>query len=426
MKKPWLEGMEIISQPMPVWGGWIETFGLTAIVLGVSFITQENDPFRLGSGFPWPVLAPLLAGLRYGFIHGFASALAILAALGISLNQQWQAASELPISFAIGVVIMAMVAGEFRDIWGRRLHRLEGAYQYRAERLEEFTRNYQLLRLSHDRLEQTVANSGLSLREGIMHLQSALDSIDGATGLAGPSLQKLLEFVGGYASLTRACIAGIRGDRVRAGVLACLGEPFEIDESDPVLTGALETGELTAVNSMAGTSGGERQLLVAIPLSDSTGEVHAVLLVKSMPFFAFHENNLKLIAVLAAHGIDHLRFGTAVSSVARFIASFDRAYQDHLTFKLDATLLRLSGNQANVMAANGKLRPAVRAIDITCIACDNGAPVVWILLPLTDSIHAKTWMQRVDGVLANMTAELFAIGEINPQRIRSLSPLASR
>ena len=74
-----------------------------------------------------------------------------------------------------------MVAGEFRDIWGRRLHRLEGAYQYRAERLEEFTRSYQLLRLSHDRLEQTVANSGFSLREGIMRLQSALETIDGLT-----------------------------------------------------------------------------------------------------------------------------------------------------------------------------------------------------------------------------------------------------
>jgi polysaccharide biosynthesis protein PelD len=420
MKKPWLEGMEIISQPVPAWGGWIETFGLTALVLGVSFITHQNDPFRLGVGFPWPILAPLLAGLRYGFIHGFASALAILAALGISLNQQWQVASELPLSFAIGVVIVAMVAGEFRDIWGRRLHRLEGAYQYRAERLEEFTRNYQLLRLSHDRLEQTVANSGLSLREGIMHLQSALDSIDGTSDLTGPSLQRLIEFVAGYASLTRACIVGIRGERVRADVLARVGEPFEIEESDPVLTGALETGELTAVNSMAGTS--EGQLLVAIPLSDSTGDVHAVLLVKSMPFFAFHENNLKLIAVLAAHGIDHLRFGTAVSSVARFIAAFDRVYQDHLTFKLDATLLRLSGNEPDVEAANGKLRSAVRAIDITCIAGDNGKPVVWILLPLTDPVHARAWMQRVDNLLVDVTAELFAIGEIDPPRIRSLSP----
>jgi hypothetical protein len=147
-----------------------------------------------------------------------------------------------------------------------------------------------------------------------------------------------------------------------------------------------------------------------------------MLLVKSMPFFAFHESNLKLIAVLAAHGIDHLRFGTAISSVARFIAAFDRVYRDHLTFKLDAMLLRLSGSQTDVAAANGKLRSSIRAIDITCTAFDNGTPVVWVLLPLTDSAHARAWMQRVDNLLVDVTAELFAIGEINPQRIRSLGP----
>ena len=157
-------------------------------------------------------------------------------------------------------------------------------------------------------------------------------------------------------------------------------------------------------------------------LSDSTGEVHAMLLVKSMPFFAFHENNLKLIAVLAAHGIDHLRFGTAVSSVARFIAAFDRVYRDYRAFGLDAVLLRLSGSPADVLAANEKLRSSVRAIDLNCIASDNGKAVAWALLPLTDSASARAWMQRVDSAWANLSVELFTISEIDPHCIRSLLP----
>ena len=144
----------------------------------------------------------------------FVSALLILAMLGVAINQQWQAATGFPLAWAIGVVVVAMVAGEFRDMWGRRLHRLEGAYQYRAERLEEFTRSYQLLRLSHDRLEQTVANSGFSLREGIMRLQSELETID---GLTQPPLLRLIEFVAEYGALTQACIVGISGDRIDTG-----------------------------------------------------------------------------------------------------------------------------------------------------------------------------------------------------------------
>lgn len=422
MKKPWLEGIEVINVNTPVsaWGGWFETFVLTAIVIAASFITQQHDPFRLNGGFPWPLLAPLLAGLRYGFVYGFVSALLILAILGVAINQQWQIATGFPLPWAIGVVVVAMVAGEFRDMWGRRLHRLEGAYQYRAERLEEFTRSYQLLRLSHDRLEQTVANSGFSLREGIMNLQSKLDAID---GLSPSSLQRLIEFIAEYGALTQACIVGIAADRIDTGrILACIGGNFSINDDDPVVASALESGELAAVNLINEYAMDRDQLLAAVPLADSTGEIHAMLVIRSMPFFAFQENNLKLIAVLAAHGVDHLRFGTANSSVGRFIASFERVHQDFSRFKLDATLLRLSGAPDDILNVYGQLRSSVRAIDLMCVARDREKPVIWLLLPLTDTMNARAWMQRVDDILARVTSELVAIGDIDPQTIRTLEP----
>jgi hypothetical protein len=364
------------------------------------------------------VLAPLLAGLRYGFVFGFVSALLTLAVLGVAIEQQWQVANGFPLPWAIGVVVVAMVAGEFRDVWGRRLHRLEAAYQYRAERLEEFTRSYQLLRLSHDRLEQTVANSGFSLREGIMHLQSTLDSID---GLTESSLQKLIEFVAEYGAMTQACIIGITADRIdTTRVLACVGERFPVDETDPVLRMALDSGELAAVNLLQDSVADQNQLLAAVPLVDSAGEINAVLAVRSMPFFSFHENNLKLIAVLVAHGVDHLRFGTARPSVRRFIASFDRAYQDFSRFRLDSTLLRLSGNQVDIRGIHEKLRFLIRSIDFICLAREKDQHVVWVMLPLTDISGARVWAQRVADIPATLTQEWIYINEIDPQRIRSL------
>jgi hypothetical protein len=430
MKKPWLEGIEVIdvNKAVPPWGGWFETLALTAVVLAASFFTQQQDPFRLEGGFPWAVLAPLLAGLRYGFVYAFVSALLILAMLGVAINQQWQAASGFPLAWAIGVVLVGMVAGEFRDSWGRRLHRLEGAYQYRAERLEEFTRSYQLLRLSHDRLEQTVANSGFSLREGIMRLQSELETIE---GLTQASFARLLEFVAEYAALTQACIVGITGDRVdSAKVLAAVGDHFPIDDSDPVVRAALESGELAAVNLVKERAADQNTLLAAIPLADSTGDIHAILLVRSMPFFAFNEDNLKLIDVLTAHGVDHLRFGAATSSAARFIAAFERVRQDHARFGLDATLLRIrsvTGEKAELGRVYEKLHSAVRGIDVMCMGrdrkgdkADKGEAVIWILLPLTDIAGARAWMQREEGVLAMVKSEMLAVGDVDPQVVHCL------
>jgi polysaccharide biosynthesis protein PelD len=128
---------------------------------------------------------------------------------------------------------------------------------------------------------------------------------------------------------------------------------------------------------------------------------------------------------LAAHGIDHLRFGTAVSSVARFIAAFNRIHQDHWTFGLDATLIRLRGSRIDVTAANEKLRSSVRAIDIHCEAVEQGNPVLWVLLPLTDAIGARAWTQRAGRSPSGLTSEVLTIREIDPQRIRALVPLDS-
>ena len=48
--------------------------------------------------------------------------------------------------------------------------------------------------------------------------------------------------------------------------------------------------------------------------------------------------------------------------------------------------------------------------------------MIWILLPLTDIAGARAWMQREEGVLATVTSELLAIGDVDPQAIRRLEP----
>jgi hypothetical protein len=95
-------------------------------------------------------------------------------------------------------------------------------------------------------------------------------------------------------------------------------------------------------------------------------------------------------------------------------------HQDFLRFRLDATLLRLSGAYVDIMSAYEKLRSSTRAIDLICITRHQDQPVIWLLLPLTNTLNAQAWMQRVDGVPATLTMEFIAVDDIDPQRIRSM------
>ena len=104
-----------------------------------------------------------------------------------------------------------------------------------------------------------------------------------------------------------------------------------------------------------------------------------------------------------------------------FLETFERAYQDFSRFKLDASLLTLSGRPSDVLAAYDKLRSMVRAIDIICIARRAGHPVALVLLPLTHRTGAQAWTEGVGtDVLGQVSKELISIQDADPRAIRSL------
>ncbi|MGI9292528.1 MAG: hypothetical protein ACR2PS_00980, partial [Pseudomonadales bacterium] len=58
---------------------WLETVGVSVLTVGLGFLVRPDDPFFVhGDNFPWPIIAPVLVGLRYGFAEAFAAALLII------------------------------------------------------------------------------------------------------------------------------------------------------------------------------------------------------------------------------------------------------------------------------------------------------------------------------------------------------------
>ena len=138
---------------------WVETVLLTALAIGLGIYFVPEDPLQVHE-FTWPLLAPLLIGLRYGFVKALVSACLLVAAVLLLRESGMEAYERMPGAWIIGMLVISMVVGEFRDLWDRRLQRLQMANEYRQYRLDEFTRAHQILRISHDRLELRVAEIG--------------------------------------------------------------------------------------------------------------------------------------------------------------------------------------------------------------------------------------------------------------------------
>lgn len=227
---------------------WVETLVISALALGLGWWFSPDDPLQVNATFPWVILAPLLLGMRYGFVRGLASAALLVAALFAFRVQGVEAYAQVPAAFIVGVLLCAMLVGEFRDIWERRLERLELANEYRQLRLDEFTRAHHILRISHDRLEQRVAGNDQSLRSSLLGLRQLLRELPGDEAPLDALAETVLALLAQYGSLRIAGLYRVRHDRTpEPQPLASLGEMPVLDADDLLVRTCLERGELVSV-----------------------------------------------------------------------------------------------------------------------------------------------------------------------------------
>jgi len=400
-------------KPKPGWQAWFEMLLITAITLGLSAWSRPDDPFFIHSSFPWPVLGPVIVGLRYGFFFGFISDLIVLAALALSLRLQWLGLPVFPYDYAIGLTATAMLAGEFRDVWGRRIERLQESNDYRQIRLNEFTRNYHLLKVSHDRLEQQVAGSGHSLREGLRFVRKKL-SAESTPGLSADLAQDLLAMMVEYGNLQKAAIFFSQLDdnkcpteQLSPQATAQLGTDDNLSPDDPLIQHAINCRKLVSIHpERLNIESSNSQLLACVPLIDAQNRLWAIIAIEMMPFFSFQKKTLRLLAVLAGHMADLLNTHASVQvitdeSIASLSMNINRALNDRLQFDIPAALLvfDLDAGDSGTLVFIELVKRLQRGLDIIVHKQREQNHQLVILLPLTDELGLAGYRQRLEDSL---------------------------
>ena len=387
---------------IPAWVRWIELLVICAVVLGLAWLARPEDPFFLGGPFPWPLLAPVLVALRYGFFAGFiAVALEALILVGVVQHLELNLAT-LPYSYLVGLAATTMLVGEFRDYWQRQIDVLKQSNAYRQIRLDEFTRNYHLLKVSHDRLEMQLAGSGQSLREALRHLQRQLQKADTAT-FTPQAAKSALDILAEYGSLQRAALLVVEGGILMPGPVAEIGGMTEVDLDDHLVHRCLEIRQLVSIRpELQGKKlDFDTRYLAVIPLLDSEETLRGLVVVQLMPFFAFEDKTLRLLAVLAGRIADFMHFHEMVpgeddEDAIVFWANLKRALLDRVLYQVPGSLMLMRVTPSDEGERFIELVESIRrGLDLILIR--QGDPVqVLVLLPLTDELGLAGYRQRLD------------------------------
>lgn len=394
---------------------WLETLLVSGLAIGVGYWLSPQDPLLVAASFPWVVLAPMLLGMRYGFMQGLISAVLLVLAVFAYRAMGLEAYQEMPASFIVGVLITGMLVGEFRDIWERRLERLDMANDYRQLRLDEFTRAHYILRISHDRLEQRVAGNDQSLRSSLLGLRSQLRSLPRGDDPLAALAEPVLDLLAQYGSFRVAGLYRVDAKRrVQEQPLSTIGACKPMRADDLLVRMCLERGELVSVREALLERGEHRQhsqFQVCIPVMDTEDRILALLAVEQMPFFSFNERTLSLLTILAGHIADlmlsdphALQLEDADAQV--FSQNLKRCLIDAQSHALDACLFSFEvGTEANQEELLRLIEDSQRGLDLQLRLSNSRGTAVLVLLPLTSVEGAQGYLQR----LHNMLSERFGL-----------------
>lgn len=372
--------------------GEVVILPLLFLLLGLWF--SPSNPLWVQAEFPWSWLAPIIIALRYGALAGLGSSTILLAAWFYFHRGQWQ---DFPQLYFLGGLITIMVVGEVASQWRAKTRRAETVQHYLDQRLEHLVRQYYLLRLSHDRLEQELIGRPMSMRDALLKLHACADSAD--------ATQRLLQLLSQYCQITDASLHAVTDEQLQAHAIAHIGSPDSVDTQDALVRQALEMRRLChVVESTA--EGQTSRYLVAAPLLDLRGDLYAMLVVREMPFFALQTENLQVINLLLSYYTDGLSAHELTKPVLTqfpdcpdsFAMELQRLSHMQQSSGISSVVLALEFSQEaiarNVPQQVVRMKRMLDEVWMT--EPQAGKQVVAILMPLGTTATAEGFLQRLE------------------------------
>jgi len=399
----------------------LEVAVVTLLLPALGLWRHSADPFFLHASFPWLVLGPLLLALRYGFAQGLTSAMVLSLLMYGFYRAGRLGVQTYPGSLALGLLLTGMLAGEFCDMWHRRLERLSELNRYRQDLVQKFTRSYQLLSMSHEQLERRVLANTRSLRETMTFLRERALAVKPNPADSRELHHLMMEVLSSFGWLQVAALYLVDDHGILIPkIVAKLGNPKPVPIDDPMLVHAMQkkrlacirpesTPKLPPVNEESGPVPTYDMLLAVLPLTDIHGRIWGMVTVQAMPFEAFSPNHLNLLAVIGGHMGDLLALG-AGGGAYQFHTALMRGHIDARDHRLAAMLL---GVRVDPALAPPTLMPELlelhRGLDQQWLTQDrNGQPVLLLVMPLTDAEGGRGFVQRLENFCQNRYGKTLA------------------
>jgi hypothetical protein len=358
--------------------------------LTATYTFNPHDVCLLDSKIPYLLIILAVITLFHGFESG-------MFAMGLIAFIMWYFYPTFEYVDFLILLLMTLLFSQFQYYWSIRIREAELTSEYKSIKLNELSKAFYTLKISHDQLEKNYVTKPMSLRDSLV-------SIRQLNGSKEEEYNAFLTLLEKSFSVQVASIAMTENDDEGANFvrIAASEEMKEEDDLEDLLV-----KEVFNLNRPAYISSGkvdQSKYVAVIPVIKKDAVV-ALLFIKTMPFMAFNRENLTSIAILFEYFYNEyikeeliLEYGDRLAVVGDREFKFElyRLYELYTLYKVDSTILVLEfENEILSLKVYEVINNILRSLDMVTYIEQNNMFYVTVLFPFADESTAHGFLERL-------------------------------
>jgi hypothetical protein len=397
---------------------YIETFVIIGLFFLIGYLVSPQDICLLQQDVPYLIIILAIITLFHGFESGF-------IAMTMVAFVMWYFYAKFPyIDFLIHL-LMVMIFSEFHYYWTKIIRELKLDDEYKASKLDELSKAFYSLKISHDQLEKNYVVKPMSIRSAVEEIfeQNKTLHINDTDERNEHYYQNFLTLLEKSFHLESGFIVyklhhynnEFLSEKNSAILYSSICETYEKNEifDDYLLNKAINYKQPIYISDELGNPdikiNEDSKFLAAIP-SVYNDKVIAVLIVEKMPFMSFNRENLTSIAILLEYMSISIFQNNLLSEAndmtiiqdKDFRYEFIRLRHIYTIYKVDSTIMALKlTNELQTVRVSEKVEHMLRSLDIVTTIKEKSFYFIILLFPLNDKSAALGFMNRLLSTIEN-------------------------
>ena len=410
---------------------YLETFVIVCIYLLIGYSINSNDICLLNGKVSYILILLSIITLFHGFENG-------LFALGLIAIAIWYFYPVFEYIEFLVALMMTLIFSEFHYYWTKKIREAELNANYSGTKLDELTKGFYTLKISHDQLEKNYVVKPMSIRGSIEQIVNENlkikenSSIDDKNKAYYKNFLLLLEK---SFNVQRAFVVYMtEGDHKKSfseeNTTLSFGTTSQKYESETIFNDylvdkALNRKKPVYVSDEKGEPNTDNtsKFITVIP-SIQHDEVVSLLVIEKMPFMAFNRENLTSISILLEYFTLEISIKNTLSKSddvlcikdEKFRYEYERMSHLYRDFKVSsiALVLRIS-SELQATRIYDKVISMLRSLDIVTLVNQNGLYYIILFFPLHDKSAALGYLNRLlsrlEGKDKNFDSMTFDMGQ---------------